>query len=70
MSNAAQPVPAGPMILEARHEGMATLVLNRPVAGRWGGTPYGWAAACLDHDREHACDLARLLGLVEAGDCE
>lgn len=29
MSNAAQPVTAGPMVLEARHEGIATVVLNR-----------------------------------------
>ncbi|HYL65190.1 MAG TPA: enoyl-CoA hydratase [Candidatus Methylomirabilis sp.] len=30
MSNAAQPVPSAPVVLEARHEGIATLVLNRP----------------------------------------
>ncbi|HKW57327.1 MAG TPA: enoyl-CoA hydratase [Candidatus Acidoferrum sp.] len=30
MSNAAQPMPGGPVVLESRHEGIATLVLNRP----------------------------------------
>ena len=30
MSNAAQPAPAGPVILEAKHDGIATLVMNRP----------------------------------------
>lgn len=30
MSNAAQPMPSAPVVLEARHEGIATLVLNRP----------------------------------------
>lgn len=30
MSNTPQPAHAGPVILEARHEGIATLVMNRP----------------------------------------
>lgn len=30
MSNAPQPAPAGPVLLEERHESIATLVLNRP----------------------------------------
>jgi 2-(1,2-epoxy-1,2-dihydrophenyl)acetyl-CoA isomerase len=30
MSNTAQPAPSGPVLLEARHEGIATLVMNRP----------------------------------------
>lgn len=30
MSNAAQTVPAAPVILEGRHEAIATLVMNRP----------------------------------------
>ncbi len=30
MSNAAQPAAAGPLVLTAQHEGIATLVLNRP----------------------------------------
>ena len=30
MSNAAQPMPSGQVVLEARHEGIATLILNRP----------------------------------------
>src|SRR5438067_6883324 len=29
MSNSAQPAPAAPVLLEARHEGIATLVMNR-----------------------------------------
>ncbi len=30
MSNAPQPAPAGPIILEGKHDGIATLVMNRP----------------------------------------
>ena len=30
MSNSPQPAQAGPVILEAKHEGIATLVMNRP----------------------------------------
>jgi 2-(1,2-epoxy-1,2-dihydrophenyl)acetyl-CoA isomerase len=30
MSNTPQAAPAGPVLLEARHEGIATLVMNRP----------------------------------------
>lgn len=30
MSNAAQPMPSGPVLLEVRHENIATLLLNRP----------------------------------------
>lgn len=30
MSNSPQPAQAGPVLLEAKHEGIATLVLNRP----------------------------------------
>jgi 2-(1,2-epoxy-1,2-dihydrophenyl)acetyl-CoA isomerase len=30
MSNAPQPMQTGPVILEAKHEGIATLVMNRP----------------------------------------
>src|SRR5712692_5613691 len=30
MSNSAQPAQAGPVILEAKHDGIATLVMNRP----------------------------------------
>src|SRR5260370_23975321 len=30
MSNTPQPAQAGPIILEAKHDGVATLVLNRP----------------------------------------
>ncbi len=44
--------------------------LNRPVDGRWGGTPYGWAYACLDHDREHTYDRGKLIGLIEADTAE
>jgi hypothetical protein len=40
--------------------------LNRPVEGQWGGTPYRWIHACLDHDREHTYDLGKLLGLIES----
>lgn len=30
MSNSAQPAPAPPVLLEAKHDGIATLVMNRP----------------------------------------
>jgi len=30
MSNAPQAVPAGPVVLESVHEGIALLVMNRP----------------------------------------
>ena len=30
MSNSAQPAPAAPVLLEAKHDGIATLVMNRP----------------------------------------
>lgn len=30
MSNSAQPAPAGPVLLETKHDGIATLVMNRP----------------------------------------
>jgi len=30
MSNATQPVEAGPLVLEDRRDGIATLVMNRP----------------------------------------
>ena len=30
MSNASQPVQAGPVVLETKHDGIATLVMNRP----------------------------------------
>jgi len=30
MSNSPQPAQAGPVLLEGKHEGIATLVMNRP----------------------------------------
>src|SRR4029077_5176852 len=30
MSNATQPMQAGPVVLQSKHDGIATLVMNRP----------------------------------------